>query len=166
MLEELPVEENLADLPEPTKKLHRFIGVWNVSGTFHRDGQSHHIDGIFDITPAAGGFGLLGRMTAQVEGLGSYEEWDLLGYDPGTDEYHIFSITNAGATHDHQGEFVTEDRAEFTYKGLQEHMRFREEGVIEFKGEDEFNLSTINRVADKVVFEIHTVLKRNGPHEP
>lgn len=161
MLEELPVEENLADLPEPTKRLHKFIGNWRVSGTFRRDGQSHHIEGRFDITPAAGGFGLLGRMSAEVEERGHYEEWDLIGYDPGCDEYHIFTITNGGATHDHQGEFVTEDRAEFTYKGLEEHMRFREEGIIEFRGEDELRLTTTNRVSDRVVFEMDTVLKRN-----
>ncbi len=158
---EITVNENLAELPEPAKRLHRFIGNWQVSGTVRRDGKARHIEGRFDIMPAAGGFGLLGRMNAELEGLGIYEEWDLLGYDPGCDEYHIFSVTNGAVVHDHRGEFVTDDRVEFSYKGLQEHERFREEGVIEFRSDDEFTLSTSNRVTEKVVFEIDIVLKRD-----
>ncbi len=161
MPEDITVKENLAELPEPARRLHRFIGNWQVSGVFRRDGKARQIQGRFDITPAAGGFGLLARMNAELEEVGTYEEWDLLGYDPGCDEYHIFSVTNGAVVHDHRAEFVTDDRVEFFYKGLQEHERFRETGVIEFRGADEFTLTTTNKVTETVVFEIDIVLKRD-----
>ncbi len=160
MREQLVVNQEIAELPEPAKKLYRFIGNWQVSGTYQRNGAVSRIEGRFDIAPAAGGFGLLGQMRAEVEGLGSYEEVDILGYDPGCDEYHIFSVTNGADTHDHRGDFEGDGTVSLRYRGLRDGERFLEEDLIEFRSDDEFRLQVIDKVQEHVVSRIETVMKR------
>lgn len=158
--EQLAVNEDIAELPGPTRKLYRFIGNWKLSGVYRRNGRSSRIEGRFDVSPAAGGFGLLARMHAEVEGLGSYEEVDVIGYDSGCDEYHIFSITNGADTHDHRGNFADENSLTLRYRGLRDSERFLEEDSIEFRSDDEFRLRVTDKVSDHVVSETETTMKR------
>jgi hypothetical protein len=160
MQEQSVVNEDIAELPELTRKLYRFIGNWKLSGVYRRNGRASRVEGRFDVSPAAGGFGLLARMHAEVEGLGSYEEVDMLGYDPGCDEYHIFYATNGADTHDHSGDFADENSLTLRYRGLRDGERFLEEDSIEFRIDDEFRLRVTDKVSDRVVSETETTMQR------
>ena len=52
---------------------------------------------------AAGGWRLKATMKMELEGMGTYLEDDMVGFDPGEGNVHIFTLTNTAATHDHKG---------------------------------------------------------------
>jgi len=72
-----------------------------------------------------------------IDELGSYEEVDILGFDPGEQMFHIFAVTNTAASHDHKGKWV-EDTLSVVYEGLQEGKNYRMEIVIKILGSNEF----------------------------
>jgi hypothetical protein len=65
-------------------------------------------------------------------GIASYEETDLFGYEPNTDTYHWYSVTNAGETHDHVAKATAGNKVRFVYTGTQEGKPFKEAVDFEF----------------------------------
>jgi hypothetical protein len=73
-----------------------------------------------------------------IEGLGAYEEVDILGFDSGEKVFYLFSLTNTSATHDHEGKWLDESRINFLYDGMQDGKRYREEIDVLILNEREF----------------------------
>ena len=69
-----------------------------------------------------------------VPGLPSYEETDLMGFEPNSKTYHWFAVTNAGETHDHVTPATDKNKLRFTYSGTQEGKPFKEVVDWEFLG--------------------------------
>ncbi|MEM2910963.1 MAG: hypothetical protein QXM52_04595 [Candidatus Bathyarchaeia archaeon] len=61
------------------------------------------VKGTWKISSAAAGWGALNIGLMEIEGMGTYEEVDIIGFDPSEKLVHIFSLTNTAATHDHKG---------------------------------------------------------------
>jgi hypothetical protein len=64
--------------------------------------------------------------------MAAYEETDLFGYEPNSDAYHWYSVTNAGETHDHVAKPPSGDRIDFAYTGTQEGKPFKETIALDF----------------------------------
>jgi hypothetical protein len=61
-----------------------------------------------------------------VPGLATYVETDLMGYEPNTNTYHWYAVTNAGETHDHVAPASDGNKLQFVFTGTQEGKPFKE----------------------------------------
>jgi hypothetical protein len=60
-----------------------------------------------------------------IPGLAAYDETDLMGYEPNSNTYHWYSITNAGETHDHVATPPNGSAIRFVFNGTQENKNAR-----------------------------------------
>src|SRR6185369_9750305 len=89
-------------LPKQVTVLDCFVGNWKGTGTLEAGKDKAKVTLQLDCKRVAGKFGTecALHMTG-IPGLPSYDEIDLFGWEPNTDTYHWFAVTNAGDTHDH-----------------------------------------------------------------
>lgn len=127
-----PTLADIYPMPPECQALERFTGVWTVEGTISAEGAAMPLTGTWSFTPAAAGWGVASKLRGHIDALGAYEEDDLLGFDAETGLFHIYSLTNSGAVHDHVARWVTSDRLAFDYTGLQGGKPYRETGSVEF----------------------------------
>jgi len=113
----------LADdaLPKPVADLERLVGEWHGSGSLRAGKDTAKLAATWSCARTSAQFGVLChfRVTG-IPGVPSYEETDLLGYEPNAQRYHWYSVTNAGETHDHVGSGASGDALRFVFKGTQE----------------------------------------------
>jgi hypothetical protein len=67
-----------------------------------------------------------------IPGIPSYDETDLMGFEPNTNVYHWYSVTNAGETHDHIARVPEGNKIQFAYTGVQEGKPYKELINLEF----------------------------------
>ena len=118
-------------LPFEAEKLAFLVGEWNIEGYMTFEGKRLKTKGVWMISWAAAKWGVLNVGELEIEDLGVYEEVDIVGYDPVEKIYHLFSVTNTAATHDHRGDWLDKKTLHFIYEGLQEGKPFKE--TIEIK---------------------------------
>jgi hypothetical protein len=114
-------------LPKPVADMECLVGSWKGSGSMTLGKDQAKIDATWTCKRTSGRFGVL--CTFRVTGLpgpGAYEETDLFGYEPNTNTYHWYSVTNAGEAHDHVAKPPSDDTIEFVFDGMQEGKPFKE----------------------------------------
>src|SRR5882724_8368324 len=93
------------------------VGTWKGGGTIAMGKDKAKIDATW--TP----------------GVAAYEETDLMGYEPNTNTYHWYSVTNAGETHDHVAKVPEGNDLQFVFSGTQEGKPLREVIDLSFAGD-------------------------------
>jgi hypothetical protein len=115
------------DLPAKVKDMDCLVGNWKASGTVTMGSDKADVKATWKCARTPGKFGVMcGLELTGIPGLPVYAETDLFGYEPGTDTYHWFSVTNAGETHDHVAAIPAGDHVQFVYSGRQEGKPFKE----------------------------------------
>lgn len=155
-----PTLTEIYPVPPESLELNRFAGVWTVDGTVAAEGAEMPIKGVWKFAPAAAGWGIAATLRAHIDPLGAYEEDDLLGFDAETGLFHIYSLTNSGAVHDHVARWTTSDRLEFDHTGLQGGKAYRETGSVEFADERTLHIESEDYVDDALSSRMLMTLRR------
>ncbi|MBL9017482.1 MAG: hypothetical protein JNL83_25055 [Myxococcales bacterium] len=117
------------DAPKPIADLERFVGTWKASGTLTMGKDTVKVSATWACkrVSAKAGVGCTLELKG-VPGLPVYGETDLFGYEPHSNTYHWFAVTNAGETHDHVAKVagIDEPKLQFVYTGTQEGKPFKE----------------------------------------
>ena len=121
----------LADdaLPKPVADLERIVGDWTGTGSLRMGKDTAKLAATWSCERTSAKFGVLCRFhVTGIPGVPSYEETDLLGYEPNAQRYHWYSVTNAGETHDHVASVAgaKDDNLRFVFTGTQEGKPFEE----------------------------------------
>jgi hypothetical protein len=114
-------------LPKQVVDMDCMVGAWKGSGTLAMGKDKSSIVANWNCKRTSAQYGVL--CTFQVTGIPgvpSYEETDLMGYEPNSNTYHWYSVTNAGETHDHVAKPSASNTIEFVYNGTQEGKAFKE----------------------------------------
>lgn len=121
------------DMPKPIADLEKFVGAWKGTGTvtIGKDSAKITVQLTCKRTSAKAGVSCITKMTG-IPGMAAYEETDLFGFEPGSNTYHWFAVTNAGETHDHVAKASDELKLQFVYTGTQEGKPFKEVNDLEF----------------------------------
>ena len=159
---EAPTLAELFPVPEQAQQLARFLGVWAVDGSLTVEGNPLTMTGEWSFTPAAAGWGVKASLHAEIEALGAYEEDDLVGFDVETGTFHIYSLTNSAAVHDHVASWTSENILSFDYEGLQGGKAYREVGRMEFLSEHRMQAESTDYVDGEVASAMHVTLTRRG----
>jgi hypothetical protein len=114
-------------LPKPIADMECLVGTWKGTGTVTMGSDKAKVELTWACKRTSAKFGVQcnARITG-VPGLAVYEETDLFGYEPGTNKYHWFSVTNAGETHDHVASVTDGPKIQFVHTGTQEGKAFKE----------------------------------------
>ena len=94
--------------------------------------------------------------------MGTYEEDDLVGFDVETEKFHIYSLTNSAAVHDHVASWTGPDVLEFDYHGLQGHKPYREVGRAEFLALDRLEIESTDYVEGELTSSMNATLSRRS----
>lgn len=145
-------------LPKPVADMECLVGNWKATGTVQMGKDKVNINATWNCKRISGQFGVMCalKMTG-VPGLKSYEETDMFGYEPGSNTYHWFSVTNAGETHDHVATIPDGNKIQFVYTGTQEGKAFKEVIDMEFSKDSKsiaLRAETFLANASTSVFEI------------
>jgi hypothetical protein len=114
-------------LPKPIADLNRIVGEWRGTGSLRMGKDTAKLTATWSCERTSAEFGVLCKLhVTGIPGVQSYEETDLLGYEPNTQRYHWYSVTNAGETHDHVASVPNGDTFRFVFSGTQEGKPFEE----------------------------------------
>ncbi|MGB9939848.1 hypothetical protein [Methanosarcina sp.] len=156
----MPTISEMYPIPPEVKKLHVFLGDWSVEGIIKTGGSVMKLEGKWDFSKAAGGWGLKSANRFEVEGMGVYELDNLFGFDKETGKLHIYSITNMAETHDHIASWSDENTLKGEYDGLKDGKKFREDFTIKLVSPQEFTIDYVEKVNDQIDSTMNLRLKK------
>jgi hypothetical protein len=120
------------DMPKPIADLEKLVGTWKGGGTATMGKDSAKISASWTCKRTSAKAGVLCQLKVTgIPGV-TMEETDLFGYEPSTNTYHWFSVTNLGETHDHVAKVTDDPKLQFVFTGTQEGKPFKEVIDVEF----------------------------------
>ena len=142
------------------KSLQVLVGDWIAEGTLTFKGKAFKIGGTAKLMSAAAGWGVANFSKLDIEGVGSYEEVDVLGFDPIEKLFHFFSVTNTGAARDHEGKWLDDKTIRFGYEGLQEGKTYVEEISVNILSSRELTIHERDTLDGQVITIMHVSLRK------
>jgi hypothetical protein len=131
----LPLSAAAADpLPKQVADMQCLVGTWKGGGSMTLGKDTAKISASWSCKRTSAQFGVLCtfRITG-MPGMAAYEETDLMGYEPNTNTYHWYSVTNAGETHDHVAQPSSGKTLSFVFNGTQEGAPLKETIELNFE---------------------------------
>jgi hypothetical protein len=125
-------------------------------------GKPFGIKGNAKFSSAAAKWGILVTAKLEIEGLGSYEETDLLAFDRNEKVYHFFAVTNTAAAYDHKGKWLDESTISFIYEGLQDGKSYKEELLITIFNQNEISILERDFVGNQITTEMNVSLSKDS----
>jgi len=114
-------------LPKPVAGMECLVGQWRGAGSLSMGKDTSKLDASWSCARTSAQYGVLCTLRVTgIPGLAAYEETDLMGYEPNTDTYHWYSVTNGGETHDHVAAPAAGNTLQFVFTGTQEGKPFKE----------------------------------------
>jgi hypothetical protein len=142
------------------KPLEAFLGKWRgESMTFEVEGDILKIDVLLEITEILDGWGVQSFLSTDIPGFGPFKEVDIWGHDPGSDTIHMFTVTNAGQTHDHAGAFRDDETLVLAYTGYIDESVIQEDVTLAARG-DELVFHNTERINGKVEVVFEGIMKK------
>jgi hypothetical protein len=126
----VPVTAAADPLPRAVSDMECLVGSWKGGGSLAMGKDKAKLDATWTCERTSAQFGVscVLRVTG-IPGVAVYEETDLMGYEPNTNLYHWYAVTNAGETHDHVAKVPAGNTIQFVFDGSQDGKPFKE--VIE-----------------------------------
>jgi hypothetical protein len=154
--------ENHITIPQPFRKLEVFLGAWILSGSMKMGEDSAQVSGRWVFSPVADGYGIRMEGQTTIEGMGSFDEEELIGVNPGDGTVHFFSL-NKFAVRDHIGGWMDERTLYVEYKADQDGKECREGFTIEISG-DRIEAKVLETLDGEPTVATHLTLIREASH--
>jgi hypothetical protein len=120
-------------LPKPVADMECLVGQWKGNGTMAMGKDTAKIDASWSCKRTSQQFGVLCSFhVTGIPGVAAYDETDLMGYEPNSNTYHWYSVTNAGETHDHVATPPNGSMLRFEFNGSQEGKPLKEVIELDF----------------------------------
>jgi hypothetical protein len=100
-------------------------------------------------------------MDTDIEGMGTFEESELIGFDTVGGQVHMFSA-NKYAIRDHLGDWTRDDQLTVRYRGIDGDSAVTEEITVDFEGPDRIVARVIEHADGAVVMTTDLTLARQG----
>ena len=152
--------EDVFPVPDETKKLLVFLGNWSGEGTLTYLARTFRLKGSAKFTPVASGWGVQSEIKLEIEGLGLYDEVDLLGFDRNEKAYHFFALTNTGALYDHKGKWLDDNTLNLFYEGSQNCKKYTENLQVQLKNSNELSVMEKDFLDEKLMTSMEVNLKK------
>jgi hypothetical protein len=114
-------------LPKQVSDMDCVVGNWKGTGSLTAGKDKAPIAATWSCKRTSAQYGVMCTFhVTGIPGMQAYEETDLMGYEPNTNTYHWYSVTNAGETHDHVAKPSSSNTIEFVFNGTQDGKAFKE----------------------------------------
>ena len=147
-------------LPVEAKRLHFFLGNWKVDGGLTFMGRTFGVKGDAKFSLAAAGWGVLVIAKLEIEGLGVYEEADILAFNRNEKTYHFFAVTNTAAAFDHTGNWLNDNVISFSYEGSHDGKKYKEELSIIIQDQNQITINEKDSIENQIVTTMDVTLKK------
>lgn len=138
-------------LPKEVSNMECLVGAWKGNGSLALGKDSARLRATWSCKRTAARYGVLCAFhVTGIPGVASYEETDLLGYEPNTQKYHWYSVTNAGETHDHVAELPAGDALSFVFQGTRDGKPLKEVIDLSFSQDSRHILGKVELVVGGV----------------
>jgi len=115
-----PVAALAEPVPKPVSDMDCLVGNWKGTGSMTMGKDKAKINATWTCKRISSQFGVSCTFhVTGIPGVPLYDEADLMGYEPNTNLYHWFTVTNAGETHDHVAKVPSGNSLEFVFNGTQ-----------------------------------------------
>lgn len=131
------------DLPKQVEQMECLVGEWRGTASMTMGTDKAKLEVSLSCARTSGGYGVMCKTRFTGLPTGPYEETDLFGYDPHTDKYHWFSVTNAGEAHDHVADVPKGATINWVYRGKMDGKKFTETIAMTFN-KDSTKISFVN----------------------
>mgnify|MGYP000920866225 FL=1 len=143
--------------------INRLTGEWRASMKFSMDdGSIAQGRGTAIGRSIALGRGVQFVLKGDLEGIGTYEEYNMVAYDPEEDTVSQFAVTSMGVVHAHTGRFSGGDSLILKWSGSIRGAPAEEEITVKLISEDEFAIRQVDRIDGKVTTVGEYVYKRSS----
>ena len=99
------------------QRLGRLVGEWSGTGTLQMGSDAAPVTSRFSCEVAPGGVAVACVHRAEIEGMGPLVENALIGIDPTDGKLHWYNVNTMGETHDHVGEWASDDSIAWSFEG-------------------------------------------------
>jgi hypothetical protein len=127
--------------PAQISKLQAIVGSFEGEATMTEGGKSMKGTVRHANSRISDGWGLLMDEIITMEDGSAYKSHNIIGYDAGGGKVHVYSVTNAGETHDHKGTWTKPNVVSVQYDGKWEGKTYVEKAVLTIDGPDAYTLS-------------------------
>jgi hypothetical protein len=127
--------------PEQIRKLDAIVGTFEGEATITEAGKSTKGMVRHANSTISDGWGFLMDEVITMEDGSAYKSHNIVGYDDGGGKVHVFSVTNAGETHDHKGTWTTQKTISVHYDGKWEGKPYVEKAYLTVDGPDSYKLT-------------------------
>lgn len=132
-----------APLPKQVADMDCVVGNWKGAGSLTMGKDKASIAATWDCKRTSSQYGVLCTFhVTGIPGVAVYDETDLMGYEPNSNTYHWYSVTNAGETHDHVAKPSASNTIEFVYNGTQEGKPLKEVINLNFSNDSKVMAGT------------------------
>jgi hypothetical protein len=133
--------QEMSSQPEQIRKLGAIVGTFEGAATMTMEGKSMKGKICHVNSSISDGWGFLMDEVVTMEDGSTYKSHNIVGYDAGGGKVHVFSVTNAGETHDHMGSWTKPNAVSLQYDGTWEGKPYVEKAVLTLDGPDAYTLS-------------------------
>lgn len=148
-------------LPIEARRLAAFLGRWRVEGFLTAGEDRVAVSGTWRFTKAVNGWGVSGSLDTEIEGMGAFEESELVGFDTVEGKIHLFSM-NKFTIRDHSGGWIDEGKLAVQYDGVHEGTEVTEEITIDFAAPDRIVGTVIERADGEVIVTTDLTMTRQS----
>lgn len=154
-----PIDDGLP--PEDAKRLAAFLGERTVQGALKAGELPAAVSGRWRYEQAVDGWGVRGILATEIEGMGTFEENELIGFNAAEGKTHLFSM-NKYAIRDHSGDWAGKYRLAVRYVGVQEGHEVTEKITIDFVTPHRMVARVVEEANKEVVIITDLTLTRQG----
>ncbi len=136
-------------VPAEVSNMGCLVGEWKGTGQLVMGDSKADLKLSISCKWQSGGYGVACQARfAGPPAIGTLEETDLFGFDPGTRKYHWFAVTNTGETHDHVAEIPSGETIDWVFNGKQQDKPVKETIRMTFsKDSKQLDFKTESQVA-------------------
>lgn len=151
-------EEPIAD---GARRLSLFVGQWDVSGCLRDGTEALAVTGHWTFNTVGDGWGVSGDLHTSIEGSGSFDERELIGFDAAGGQIHMFSV-NRFTIRDHIGAWSDEKTLVTVYENQGDEGLTTEEITVRFPTPTRMTALVIEKLDGRTVATTELDLERTS----
>jgi hypothetical protein len=156
----LRAQEGPPPIPDQAKKLQQFVGTWEGTGSMNMGEMKHEMKITHISEPTADGWGVSNTEINETEGMETYRCINIFGYDAGSDQTHLYSVSNYGDCHDHMGKWADENTLRLRYDGVWDGKPIKETITIAFDSPEQYRFTVTKQVGGEHMFTIDGIMTK------
>lgn len=152
--------QQMAAKPSSLQKLFNLEGSWVAQATLEAEGKKLHFPYYMDYKKTANGSGLTMTERAAIPGIAKLEGTNLIGFDPNDEKIHWYSVDNLGTTHEHIGDFTSDNHFYMEHNGTRDGKNYVEKIDMEWRDKNTVWIKLVGLLDGAVVEKLEGTFKR------